>query len=211
MDRVFVGASLLAIVLLLCGAPFALAVEEHGGGHGSESNIFLGGIELAIWTVVVFLLLLFVLGKFAWPMMLQGLEKREQAIAQAMEEARKAQAETERVRADLQQKMNNAAAEIRQMMDEARRHAQQLKDELEAKGQEKIKEERERLHREIELAKDQALKHIWTQAGQLAALVSSKAIRRQLNEDDHRRLVDEALVEMNQAAGERKRVLAGLQ
>jgi F-type H+-transporting ATPase subunit b len=180
-----------ALVLLLLIAPAALAAEDEG-----PKGIFYGGIELAIWTVVVFLILLFILGYFFWPMMLHGLEKREQAIAQAMEEARKARLEAEHVRTDLEKRMNRAGEEIRQMMDQARQNAQQAADELLARTRAELQTDRERLHREVQMAKDQALSDIFTQAGQLATVISAKTIRRHLSDEDHRRLVDEALAEL---------------
>jgi F-type H+-transporting ATPase subunit b len=89
------------------------------------------------------------------------------------------------------------------MMDGARRDAQQLNDEMVAKAKSEITAERDRLRREIESARDQALSEIWKQTAQLATRVSAKAIRRGLSEEDHRRLVDEALTELSGAVGKR--------
>ena len=63
--------------------------------------------------------------------------------------------------------------------------------------------ERERLHRDINTARDQALKQLWEQSAQLATLISAKAIRRQLSPEDHRRLVDEALADLQGARRDR--------
>jgi F-type H+-transporting ATPase subunit b len=65
-----------------------------------------------------------------------------------------------------------------------------------------IQAERDRTRREIAGEKDRALKEIWDQTAQLATLVSAKAIRRELTPDDHRRLVDEALADLQKAGGE---------
>ena len=131
--------------------------------------------------------------------MLEGLQKREDNIRAALEDAQRARAEAERVRAELQAEMNQAAQKVRDMMDAARRDAERSTSEMLTKTRSEIQTERERLHREIDLAKDQALQQIWNQTAQLATLVSAKAIRRQLNEDDHRRLVDEAIAELRHA------------
>ena len=69
-----------------------------------------------------------------------------------------------------------------------------------AKARAEIQAERERLRREIEMARDQALQELWKQAADLATMISAKAIRRQLSAEDHRRLVDEALTELQGAA-----------
>jgi F-type H+-transporting ATPase subunit b len=100
------------------------------------------------------------------------------------------------MRAELQKEMAGAEDRVREVMDEARRDAQRLKDDMVAQARTEIQTERERLQREIAMARDQALQEIWTQAAQLATLISAKAIRRQLNVEDHRRLVDEAITEL---------------
>jgi F-type H+-transporting ATPase subunit b len=100
--------------------------------------------------------------------------------------------------------MEEAFAKIPAMMDEARRDAQHMAEEMRAKAQADIQADRERLRREIEMARDQALQQIWTQTAQLATAISSKAIRRNISEEDHRRLVDEALTELRQAGNGRR-------
>jgi F-type H+-transporting ATPase subunit b len=70
--------------------------------------------------------------------------------------------------------------------------------------------ERERLRRDISTARDQALQEIWNQTAQLATLISAKAIRRELTDEDHRRLVDEALAELRQASHERQHEVASI-
>jgi F-type H+-transporting ATPase subunit b len=175
--------------------------EAEPGSHGGESaqpSVFGWALDLGIWTLVVFLGLLWVLSKYAWKPMLQGLQSREDSIRQALEDAQRARTEAERVRGELQAEMNQASAKIHDMMDAARRDAQRSADEMLAKTRGEIQSERDRLHREIDLARDQAVQQIWTHAAQLATLVAAKAIRRQLNPDDQRRLVDEAISELRQ-------------
>jgi F-type H+-transporting ATPase subunit b len=128
---------------------------------------------------------------------------REQNIHAAMEEAQRARDEAKKVQAEFQVQMNQASERVREMMDAARRDAQQLNDEMVAKAKSEITAERDRLRREIESARDQALSEIWKQTAQLATQISAKAIRRGLSEDDHRRLVDEALGELTAAVGKR--------
>jgi len=111
-------------------------------------------------------------------------------------EAQRARAEAEQMRAELQKEMSGAQEKIRQLMEEARRDAQRAKDEMVAHARAEIQGERERLQREIGMARDQALQELWSQTAQLATLISAKAIRRQLNLEDHRRLVDEAIAEL---------------
>jgi F-type H+-transporting ATPase subunit b len=88
--------------------------------------------------------------------------------------------------------------EVRAMLDEARRDAQATKDRMKVEAVADIQAEKERARREIETAKDGALQEIYKQAVELASLVSSKAVKRELTPADHARLIDEALAEMKQ-------------
>lgn len=160
-------------------------------------------IDLAIWTLVVFLLLLFVLTKYAWNPMLGALQKRDDNIRSAIDEAKRARGEARQLREDLATERAKIAQERRIALDEARRDGQQLRETMLAQGKAEIQSERERLHRELSTATDQALKKIWEQTAQLATLISAKAIRRQLTPDDHHRLVDEALADLRKAEGSR--------
>jgi F-type H+-transporting ATPase subunit b len=182
------------------------AGKDHGKPKGGDKGppIFLPiRIDLAIWTLVVFLLLLFVLSKYAWNPMLGALKKREENIRSAIDEAQRARDEAHQIREQLASERAKIAEETRAAMDTARRDAHQLRDTMMAQGKAEIQAERDRLHREIQAEKDAALKQIWDQTAQLATLVSAKAIRRQLSPDDHRRLVDEALADL-QKSGDRQ-------
>jgi F-type H+-transporting ATPase subunit b len=218
--------SLALAAALAAGAPAPAAAEEptgaevltgektpaadHGGGKAKEPGIFALALDLTLWTIVVFLLLLFVLRKYAWGPMLEGLTKREQDIHAAADEAKQARDEAKRLREEFERKSAEAEQRARDIIDEARRNAQKAADETRSKTMAEIQSERERLHREVENARDQALQQIWAQAAQLATLVSAKAIGRQLDHDDHRRLVDEAIADLRQAAARRNGEPAGV-
>ena len=88
---------------------------------------------------------------------------------------------------------------VRELMDEARRDAQHVKDEMVTAGKAEINAERERATKELSMAKDQALKELWEQSASLATLISAKTIKRDLGVDDHRRLLDDALAEMDKS------------
>ncbi len=213
-----IALAVLAILTIVwLGSGRLSAAEEKGGqskaaahGHAAEGEPEAGPqiftpirIDLGIWTLVVFLLLLAVLTKYAWNPMLGALQKREENIRGALDEAQRAREEAHKLRDQLQGEMSQAQEKVRDILDEARRDAQRASEDLIAKARADIQAERDRLHREIGAAKDQALKQLWDQTAQLATLVSAKAIRRQLTPEDHRRLVDEALVELRAADGAR--------
>jgi F-type H+-transporting ATPase subunit b len=194
MNMVRIWAYSLLMVVLGPGAPFAW------GAEGGKVNIFdPADIPLGIWSIVVFVILLLVLKKYAWGPILEGLQKREHTIESAVRDAQQARDEAQRLRDQLQREVDKAQEKVRDILDEGRRHAQQVTDEMIAKARAEIQAERERLRREIEMARDQALQELWKQAADLATMISAKAIRRQLTAEDHRRLVDEALTELQGA------------
>jgi F-type H+-transporting ATPase subunit b len=205
MYRVWLIVCLLACILLV--APTALAETatggdshgDHGAGAPKNPSIFEWALDLTIWTIVVFLILLFVLSKYAWKPMLAGLQQREHNIHAAQEEAKKDREEAQRLRDELQKKMDAAAGEVRELFDKARREAQTAADEMTAKARADIQAERDRLRRELDTAGDQVLQSILNRVGQMVTLASSKVIRRELTGDDHRRLVDEALKDLGEA------------
>jgi F-type H+-transporting ATPase subunit b len=176
---------------------------EHAAAHeeakGGEIDIFKWALDLGLWTLVVFLLLLFILSKYAWKPMLEGLRQREENIHGAIREADQAREEAHRLREQFQLEVNNAHNKVREIMDEARRDAERTTQDMIGKARGEIQAERDRLRREIATARDQALQELWTQTAQLATLISAKAIGRELSLDDHRRLVDEALGDLRKA------------
>lgn len=191
------GTTMLAPARVLASDPHGTASK---GEEEAKADLFGRALDLGIWTVVVFLLLFIILRKYAWGPILGGLQKREDNIHEALEQAQKAQRDAESLRAQHQQAMDRAQDEVRKILDQARHDAQHSTEEMITKARTEIQSERDRLRREIDIARDQALQQLWDRTAQLATLISSKVIRRELNASDHRRLVDEALGEFRQSS-----------
>jgi F-type H+-transporting ATPase subunit b len=188
-------AGLASLVLLLSGAASRATAAAEGGGP----KIFDAALDLGLWTLVVFLLLLFILKKFAWKPMLEGLTRREENIRAAIDESKAARQEAQRLRDTIQAERAKIAEEARKAADEAREMGRRMTEDMMTRARAEIQADRERLRREIETAKDQAIKQLWDQAAILATQVSSKVIGRELSADDHRRLIDEAIAELSSA------------
>jgi F-type H+-transporting ATPase subunit b len=181
-----------------------LAAADKGGGGEEKIDLFKGWVDLSLWSIVVFLVLFFLLSRYAWPQIAEGLDRREKSIARDKEDAEKARREADEMRKKLQAEMARVNEEIRVMMDKARHDAEKTAAEEVARGKAELQAERDRLHRELAVSRDQALHQMWTQAANLATLISGKAIRKQLGPDDHRALLDEALTEFRSAAQTRR-------
>jgi len=224
MHRGWLRAGVLALSLALGGlsAGAAGAADPAPAGAEGHKEEKPGPIDprpdLTIWTIVVFALLYLTLRYVKLPgasapafvMMLDGLRKREENIRGALAEAQQTRDEAHRLRDQLQGEINKAHEKVRDILDDARRDAKQLTDDMAAKARTEIQTERDRLRREIDTARDQALQQLWNQAADLATLVAAKAVRRQINADDNRRLVDEALAELRRVGGERAAEVASM-
>lgn len=187
---------LVPACLVLLTATVSAAAPPAEGGKKEAEGIMDFKADTALWSAVVFILLLLILRKAAWGPILEGLHKREETIRQAAEEAKLARVETEKIRQETRAELDRRSKEIADMMAEARRDAEVLKEQMRTEAGTEIQKERQRLHRELETARDQALQEIWTQAAQLATLISTKAVGKSLTVEDHRRLIDESLAEL---------------
>jgi F-type H+-transporting ATPase subunit b len=176
-----------ATAALLWAATPALASEGGGG------NIFAGDLGNAIWTVVVFLVVLVVLGKFAWGPLLAGLQERERFIHDSLAQAKADREAAEARLREYEARLAQARAEATAIVEEGRRDAESVKARIEAKAREEAERMIERARREIGIATDTAVKDLYGLAGRLATDAASRIIRRELSGADHERLVAEAI------------------
>ena len=194
-------------IVLSAGSLRAEADPEHPAAHAGEADHGTGKVDvvkafglkrydLGIYTLIVFGALVFILGRYAWGPMMNGLDKREANLRKVHDDAAQARDEAGRSLAEIQARLTKANDEIRAMLDEARRDAQVVKEQLKAEAAVESQAERDRMRREIETARDQALQDIYQQAVQLAAIVSTKAIKRELTPADHDRLIEESLADL---------------
>jgi len=180
--------STIALVGLLLAPSLALAAE--GGG---ESNLFAGDIGTAIWTLVIFLGVIFVLGKFAWGPLLEGLQSREQFIRESLQEAKAENEKAKALAADYEQRIEQAKTEATAIVDEGRRDAEVVKSQIEQQTRTDADTMIERAKREILLAKQTAIKEIYATSSELATDLASRIISREVSAEDHERLIAESI------------------
>jgi len=201
----------LGLALLAACAPSraaGTAEAEHGGdhhhvaiGHGAPAGMTQAEFEspaeirkdLAIWSFAVFLGLLGLLTAFAWKPIMQGLEKREQGIADTIAATNAAHEEARRQLASYERRLAEAADEVRGMLEEARRDSEATRQTIIAEARKAAEEEQARAKREIGLAKDDALSTIAERAGELAVEVAGKFLRERLGTEDQARLVRDSI------------------
>jgi len=178
----------------------AQAAEEHGAaGHEEVSpNLFGGDLGNAIWTLLIFFLLLVVLGKFAWKPLLSALQNREKFIRESLEIAKRDREQAEARLKEYEQRLMKAHEEASAIVDEGRRDAEVVKRRIEEEARQSSEAVLERAKREIGLARDTAVKELYEQSAQLAMEMAGSVLKRQLAPEDHQRLVQDALTELRQ-------------
>jgi F-type H+-transporting ATPase subunit b len=175
----------------------AKAGETHGeASTPHDPNVMEVQAPLAIWTLVLFLCLLIVLGKFAWKPLMKSLEEREAHLEHVLRDSEKARDEAEALAAQHRKELATAADQVRALIEEARKEAMVAANSIIQKAQSEAEESRKRAEREIAGAKDQALMDIWSQTADLAVSVAGKVLGKELGESDHRRLVEMAMGEL---------------
>jgi F-type H+-transporting ATPase subunit b len=151
---------------------------------------------LALWTLVVFVVLALVLRKFAWTPLLAALHNREQHLEHVLLETERARNESEANLAEHRKLMARAGDEVRGILDKARQDAQATADQMIKQAQAEAETAKQRAQRDIGQARDQALAEIWEKTADMAVAVAGKVLIKELNDTEHRRLLDAAIKEL---------------
>ncbi len=189
--------ALAALVVLVIALPALAAADPHAGEK--KGGLDFTGIkryDLGIYTLVVFGLLMFIVGKFAWPNIRAGLAKREANIGALIADAKRDRAEAEAKLTDANKQLAEAATKAKAILDEARKDADALKVSEREVGVKDAQAERERVKRDLDIERDAVGKELHQQVVELATLIASKAIRQQMSLDKQGSLVDESIAEL---------------
>ena len=185
---------MLSFVTLLAQA------EEEGG---SPLTKIVPG--LMIWTLVVFGITLFVLWKFAFGPIQKMIDERRARIRQALDEADRARAEARRLLEEHRELRAGARGEAEEILSEARRVAdsmrERVREETEADRQRRLEETR----RQVEAETQRALEQIRTEIANLALVAAERVTRQSLDRPEQRRLIDDAIKELDFSALESTR------
>lgn len=182
-------------------APSENARDEHGGGGGgsvspiptSWDEIKKLQADLPIWTAGVFLVLMAILWKFAWGPLAQGLEKREQGIADQISQAEQSNRQSKELLQQYEQKLADSTNEVQRIIEKGRQDAEQLGREMLDKARQEARAEQERAVEQIDAATAGALKELARQSSTLAVDLAGKILRAELKPEDHSRLISQAV------------------
>src|SRR6476661_6842575 len=173
-------------------AAVPVAAEESGG-----SFLVSPGLGLMIWTLVLFLFTMWVLSKVAFPKIQEALDRRAKTIAESLDAAERQRRESEELLAEYRARLAEAREQADDIMARARKAAETAEAESVTAGKEKREELVTAAKRDIEAETRRALEQIRNEVADLTVLATEKVTRKALDADDQRRLVEEALGELD--------------
>jgi F-type H+-transporting ATPase subunit b len=177
-------------------APLLTAAEETGGGK----FLVTPGIGLMIWTLLIFFFTMYVLSKVAFPRIQEALEKRAAAIRENIEAAERQRAEADKMLEEYRARLKEAREQADDIMARSRKAGETAKSELAAEGKQRREELLEAAKRDIEAETRRALEQIRKEVANLTVLATEKVTRKSLDDADHKRLIEEALGEVDFSA-----------
>src|ERR671938_1231192 len=180
-----------------------VVAADSGGGRLLVSP----NVGLMVWTLVVFGLTFWLLWKVAFPRITEALDRRQRAIEESIDAAERTRREADALLAEYRERLSDARGQADEIVARARRTAETSESEILADARTKREEMMAQTRRDIETETRRAIQQIRAEVADLTVLATEKVTRKSLDDADHRRLVDEALSELDFAAlsGEERR------
>ncbi|MDP8907742.1 MAG: F0F1 ATP synthase subunit B [Chloroflexota bacterium] len=176
------------------------AASEEGAEEGGGSFLVSPDIGLMIWTLVVFILSMIVLRKLAFPRIAEALDRRQRAIEESIESAERLKVEADQLIGEYRQRLTDARQQADEIVARARKTGEAAHAEAVAEARRKHDELLEQTRREIQVETQRAIQEIRSEVANMTVRATEKVTRKSLTDADQRRLVDEALSELDFAA-----------
>ena len=174
-----------------------LATEAAGGEEGGGSFLVSPGLGLMIWTLILFGITMWVLSKLAFPKIQEALDKRAKTIAESLDAAERQRRESDELLTEYRARLSEAREQADDIMARARKAAETAEAEASASGKEKREELVAQAKRDIEAETRRSLEQIRGEVADLTVLATEKVTRKSLSGEDQKRLVEEALAEVD--------------
>jgi F-type H+-transporting ATPase subunit b len=175
---------------------YLLAAEQSEDTPGLVDPV----VGLMIWTLLVFGLTMFILWKVAFPRIAEALDKRQRLIEDSIDSAEKTKSEADSLLREYRERLSDARGQADEIVARARRTAEAHEAEIQAEARAKREEMMEQTRRDIEAETRRAIQQIRAEVADLTVLATEKVTRKSLDTADQKRLVEEALAELDFAA-----------
>jgi F-type H+-transporting ATPase subunit b len=179
-----------------------VVAADSGGSFLVSPNV-----GLMVWTLVVFFLTFLLLWKAAFPRITEALDKRQRAIEDSIDAAEHTRREADQLLAEYRERLSDARGQADEIVARARRTAEASEGEILAEARGKREEMMAQTRRDIEQETRRAIQQIRVEVADLTVLATEKVTRKSLDSADQKRLVEQALAELDFAslAGEERR------
>jgi F-type H+-transporting ATPase subunit b len=192
------ASQITAIVFVLAASPIEL-LGQGGEGGGGLYDINTG---LSFWTLVVFGILVFILGKYAWGPILAAVDAREKGIQAALDEAAERNQEAETLLEKYKENLADARRQANELLAEGKTAGDSIRMEIEEKARAEAQSIIERARAEIERERDAAIAEIKRESVDLALSAATRLMQENLDQEKDRALVERYLAEMGGVGGE---------
>jgi F-type H+-transporting ATPase subunit b len=166
----------------------------------SGSFLITPNVGLMIWTLLLFAISMYVLAKLAFPRISEALDKRQHAIEESIDHAERVRHEADEVLEEYRERLQEARKQAEEIIARSRKAAEVHEREALEEGKEKREQMLEQTRRDIESETRRAISEIRREVADLTVLATEKVTRKTLNDDDQRRLIDDALSELDFSA-----------
>jgi F-type H+-transporting ATPase subunit b len=163
----------------------------------SGSFLVKPGIGLMVWTLVVFGVTMILLWRLAFPRITEALERRQKEIEDSIDSARRTREDAEKLLAEYRQRLSEARSQSDEIVQRARQTAETHEREAKEHTRTLAAEASARAARDIEAATQRAMQELRQEVADLTVMATEKVTRKVLDDADQRRLVDEALGELD--------------
>ncbi|KPJ92723.1 MAG: hypothetical protein AMS18_06755 [Gemmatimonas sp. SG8_17] len=169
-------------------------LQEHGSAESTGfSSPFEVNTGLFVWTWLIFIILFFLLKKYAWPPIVRLTEEREQTIRRQLDEAEQLNADAKATLEEHKKLLAQSKSEAHQLITEAKTLAEKERERLLTKARDEHGEMLQRAKQEIDAERDKALVELRREAIDLSLAAASKLIRQRLESEGDRKIVEEYL------------------
>ncbi len=172
-----------------------ITVASSGG-----SFLITPNVGLMIWTLILFGLSMLFLWKVAFPRISEALDRRQKAIEESIDAAERTRQEADKLLADYRERLKQARAQAEAIVERSRKAAEAREHEVLEEAAHRREQLLERTRRDIEAETRRAIDEIRREVADLTVMATEKLTRKVLTEDDQRRLVEEALRELDFSA-----------
>lgn len=159
------------------------------------------GPGFLIWSVIAFVITLFILAKYGWGPLAEAIEGREKKIREDIEKAEAARNEAESALQQYKKQLDEAAAEAKKTLDEAREAGERAKENILSEARDQAAALKTQAEKDITAARDKALGDIKAHVVEVAMAVSRQVVSKNVDEGEHTKLVAEALEKTKGLAG----------